>query len=132
MMRNKAKILAFLLAILCGDALAEWTLVGRDADLRLYVDRGNILRQGDIAAMVQLVDHTSAQWVGSKVIMSVRNVAEFDCARRKTRTVAGTAYSEPLARGLQVGSERDPDAPWLDFPADSTAEQLWKIACGRE
>lgn len=122
-----------LLAATAGTAFAQsdWVMVGRNAELRLFVDRGNILRQGDIAAMVQLVDYTSAQWVGTRVIMSVRNLLEFDCARRKARTVAGAGYSEQLARGVQVSSEEAPDAPWQDVTAGGSSEQLWKIACGQ-
>lgn len=125
--------LAAVLAATVGTAVAQsqWVMVGRNADLRLFVDRGNILRQGDIAAMVQLVDYTSAQWVGTKVIMSVRNLIEFDCVRRKARTVAGAGYSEQLARGVQVSSEEAPDAPWQEVTAGGTSEQLWKIACGQ-
>ena len=132
--RPQSALLLALLPALAGEAVAQsqWVMVGRNAELRLFVDRGNIVREGDIATMQQLVDYTSAQWVGQKVIMSVRNVVEYDCAKRKVRTVAGAGYSEQLMRGIPVSEERLPAAEWLEVPAGGTPEQLWKIACGRE
>lgn len=126
--------LALLLLAIAGAAVAQsqWVMVGRNADLRLFVDRGNIVRDGDVAAMQQLIDYTSAQWVGQKVIMSVRNVVEYDCVKRRSRTVAGAGYSEQLMRGVPVSEERLPAAEWQEVPAGGTSEQLWKIACGRE
>ena len=126
--------LALLLLAVAGAAVAQsqWVMVGRNADLRLFVDRGNIVRDGDVAAMQQLIDYTSAQWVGQKVIMSVRNVVEYDCVKRRSRTVAGEGYSEQLMRGVPVSEERLPAAEWQEVPAGGTSEQLWKIACGRE
>ena len=126
--------LALLLLAVAGAAVAQsqWVMVGRNADLRLFVDRGNIVRDGDVAAMQQLIDYTSAQWVGQKVIMSVRNVVEYDCVKRRSRTVAGAGYSEQLMRGVPVSEERLPAAEWQEVPAGGTSEQLWKIACGRE
>lgn len=123
---------AVLLAV-SGSALAEWAMIGRNEDMRLYVDRSSIARNGDIATMVQMVDYTSAQWIGSKVIMSVRNVAEYDCARRKTRALSGIAYSEQLGRGIEVTREEAPaDVPWADVPTGGAGERLWQAACGRE
>lgn len=131
--RPQSALLLALLPVLAGEAVAQsqWVMVGRNAELRLFVDRGNIVREGDIATMQQLVDYTSAQWVGQKVIMSVRNVVEYDCAKRKVRTVAGAGYSEQLMRGIPVSEERLPAAEWVEVPVGGTPEQLWSIACGR-
>ena len=64
--RLQSALLLALLPALAGEAVAQsqWVMVGRNAELRLFVDRGNIVREGDIATMQQLVDYTSAQWVG--------------------------------------------------------------------
>lgn len=131
--RPQSALLLALLPVLAGEAVAQsqWVMVGRNAELRLFVDRGNVVREGDIAIMQQLVDYTSAQWVGQKVIMSVRNVVEYDCAKRKVRTVAGAGYSEQLMRGIPVSEERLPAAEWVEVPVGGTPEQLWNIACGR-
>lgn len=125
-------VIATLLAV-SGNALAQWVMIGRNEDMRLLVDRGSIVRNGDIATMMQMVDYTSAQWIGSKVIMSVRNVAEYDCVKRKTRAVAGVAYSEQLGRGVEVTREEaPPDASWVDVSTGGAGERLWQAACGRE
>lgn len=125
-------VITMLLAV-SGNALAQWVMIGRNEDMRLFVDRGEIVRTGDIATMMQLVDYTSAQWIGSKVIMSVRNVAEYDCVKRKTRAVSGVAFSEQLGRGIEVTREQaPPDTPWIDVPPGGAGERLWQAACGRE
>ena len=132
MHRPQSALLLALLPALAGEAVAQsqWMMVGRNVDLRLFVDRGNIVREGDIATMQQLVDYTSAQWVGQKVIMSVRNVVEYDCAKRKVRTVAGAGYSEQLMRGIPVSEERLPAAEWLEVPAGGTRNNCGKSPAG--
>jgi len=126
---------AWLLPLLMasgGEALAQsqWAMVGRNPDLRFFVDRGTIARQGDVATMQQLIDYTFAQWVGAKVVMSENSVVEYDCGRRRMRTLAGAAYSEQLMRGVLVSQDRHPDAEWTAVAADGLPEQLWRIACG--
>lgn len=122
-----------LAALACGGeaaAQSQWIMVGRNPDLRFFVDRGTIARQGDIATMQQLIDYTFAQWVGAKVVMSENSVVEYDCSKRRMRTVAGAAYSEQLMRGILVSQDRRPDAEWTDVAVEATPDQLWKIACG--
>lgn len=132
MKANVATIAMVLLALVSdvGVAQTRWDMLGRNTDLRLFIDRTGVVRKGDIATMAQLVDYTSAQWVGTKVIMSARSVAEYDCVARRTRTVAGVSYTEQMAQGVRVAEERQPDAEWLEVPRGGLAEQLWRIACG--
>lgn len=125
-------VIATLLA-LSGSALAQREMIGRNEDMRLLVDRSSIVRNGDIATMMHMVDYTSSQWIGSTVIMSVRNVADYDCVKRKTRAVAGVAYSEQLGRGIEVMREQAPvDSPWIEVPVSGAGERLWQVACGRD
>ena len=128
----KRRILMLGLLLSCTFAHAEWAMVGRNEDLRLFVDRDALQRDGDVATISQLVDYTHAQWAGSMVVMSVRQLVEYDCQNRRTRTVAGAAYSEQMGNGRQVTAQRMPDAEWVPVPAEGTPNQLWRIACGRE
>ena len=127
------RILCCLAAALCcqsASAQSQWEMLGRNEDLRLFVDRGAVQRDGDIATVWQLVDYTSAQWVGAMTVMSVRKLVEYDCPGRRTRTVAGAAYSEQMGRGRQVFAEKAPSPEWAPVPASGTGDSLWKIACG--
>lgn len=118
------------LVLFCHAASAQWEMLGRNEDLRLFVDRGTVQRDGDVATLWQLVDYTSAQWVGAMTVMSVHQRVEYDCAARRTRTVAGAAYSEQMGRGRQVFTEQVANPEWVAVPAGGTGEALWKIACG--
>lgn len=112
-------------------ALADWVMLTRNEDMRLYADRGNIRRDGDIATVSQMADYTFAQWSGAAVVMSVIYTIEVDCADKRLRTLAATAFSEQLGRGREVVSEKAPSDEWNDIPAGGSAEQLWKLACGK-
>lgn len=125
----KRILLCLSLAVFCHAAGAQWDMLGRNENLRLYIDRTPVQRQGDVATVWQMIDYTSAQWVGASVVMSVRNLVEYDCKARRARTIGVVAYSEQLGAGREVVSERLPNAEWADIPAASTGENLWKIAC---
>lgn len=118
------------LALFCHGASAQLDLVGRNENLRLFIDRTVVQREGEIATVWQLVDYTSAQWVGASVVMSVRQLVEYDCQARRTRTVGGVAYSEQMGNGRQVFSEKAQNPEWAAVPAGGSGETLWKIACG--
>ncbi|MBI2307099.1 MAG: hypothetical protein HYU78_07315 [Rhodocyclales bacterium] len=118
------------LAFFCHGASAQLDMVGRNEDLRLFIDRTVLQREGDVATVWQLVDYTSAQWVGASVVMSVRHLVEYDCRARRTRTLAGAAYSEQMGRGRQVFSEKAQNPEWVAVPVGGSGETLWKIACG--
>lgn len=104
-------------------------MLGRNEDLRLYIDRTPVQRQGDIATVWQMLDYTSAQWIGASVVMSVRHLVEYDCKAKRARTIGLVAHSEEFARGRQVLAEEKRDAEWVDISVGSTGENLWKIAC---
>lgn len=110
----------------------QWDMLGRNENLRLYIDRTPVQQQGDIATVWQMIDYTSAQWIGANVVMSVRHLVEYDCRAKRARTVGVVAYSEQLGAGREMHSERLADAEWAAVPAASTGENLWKIACRLE
>lgn len=128
----KRSAFLLLLVLISPAAFARWELLARNEDIRVLVDRDDIRRQGDHAVVWQLLDYTSARWVGIQVYMSVRNLVEVDCAGRRARTVAATAYTEPMGRGQAVFSEKAPAPEWNAIPEGGSAELVWKIACGYE
>lgn len=125
-------LLFAVLLLVSPAASAQWVQITRNEDLRLFVDRGDLRRSGDLVTVWQLVDYTSAQWLGQTVIMSIRNEVEVDCAGTRMRTIAASAYTEQMGRGRMVVSEKAPAPEWAAIPAGGSAEALWKIACGRE
>jgi len=128
---RKRAFTALVIGLVAQTALADWVMLTRNEDMRLYADRGNIRRDGDIATVSQMADYTFAQWSGATVIMSVIYTMEVDCAGKRLRTLAATAFSEQLGRGREVVSEKAPAEEWNDIPTGGSAEQLWKLACGK-
>lgn len=125
-------LLFIVLLLTAQAAVAQWVQIARNEDLRLFIDRGDIRRSGDLATVWQMVDYTTAQWLGPTVIMSIRNEVEVECNGRRMRTIAASAYTEQMGRGRMVVSEKAPAPEWAAVPPGGSAEALWKIACGKE
>lgn len=127
----KRATLGVLALLLSSGAFAQWSLLGRNENLRIYLADSEIRRNGDIAQMWQMYDYVIAQWIGNRVIYSVRNLVEYDCAGKRSRTIAGAAYSEQMGRGTVVASEEAGNAEWAEVPAGGSQETMWQVACGK-
>lgn len=124
-------LFSLIIALSAMAAEAEWGLLGRNEEMRVFVDRAPGTAETGIARLWQLYDYTNARWVGPQVIYSVKNLAEYDCIRRRARVISGVGYSEQMAAGKQVGAEDNPNAEWEEVLPESTTEQFWKMACDK-
>lgn len=136
-MRNRlhkyARPLLFALSacLLAGGAQAEWILLGRTESLRIYLEQKQILRNGDLVQIWQLVDFTTAQWADPQtVVWSIKSLEEYDCSQPRFRTLASEAYSEQMAIGRLVAREQPAELQWETVQADSAPEKIRQIACG--
>lgn len=126
----RRRLLWLGLALLAQAAAAEqWVQLTRNEELRLFAARSDNGRSGDIVTVWQLVDYTSAKWVGATVIMSVRNLVEVDCPGRRMRTLAAAGYSEQMGRGRTVVSEKASAPEWASIPPAGSGDSLWQLAC---
>ncbi len=120
------------LALFAADACAEWYLVARDENVRLYVDSQLIQRRSDQAQMLQMTDFVIAQWADAQTaIGSLKTLIEYDCRQPRSRVLSVLAYSEQMGEGRLVASEKPSDPPWMDNALGTTAEKLRQIACGK-
>lgn len=128
------RTLAALLAVLlCATAQAEWMLLGRNEDFRIYLDPQLIRKNGDFAQLWQLMDFTVAQWTDAQtVVWSIRTLIEYDCATMRSRTLAGEAYSEQMGGGRMMGREQVADAQWENVEPGSTRDKVRQIACAKK
>ena len=128
---------AMLLPALFGRGLsaaenAEWVALGRNENLRAYMDQRSVQRKGDLARVYQLTDFVTAQWVdGRTVVGSIRALVEYDCARPRARTLALEAYSEQMGEGRLVANEQNPDAEWEASAPGGSGERVWRLVCGK-
>ncbi len=126
-------LLALVTLLLSGGVQAEWALLGRNEDLRIYLDQELIRKNGDLAQVWQLMDFSSSQWPDPQTAVgSIKNLVEYDCTQPRLRTLSGTAYSERMAAGKAVANEQFPDPQWESIPPGGTASVVHKIACGKK
>ena len=132
--KSRWQTLAVLLAvILAAPVQAQWMVLGRNEDFRIYLDPKLIRKNGDLTQIWQLMDFTAAQWTDAQtVVWSIKTLIEYDCPTMRSRTLAGEAYSEQMGDGRKVASEQRPDAPWESVEPGTTSDKVRQIACAKK
>ena len=118
-------------------AYAEWVAVEKDYLLpglqTVYVDPDTISREGNLVTMWQLVDF---KWMqgnprGPTRFLSTETHKQFDCAEKRLRLLAFTAFSRHMGTGIPADGYVD-TGNWLPVEPDSINQALWEVACGQE
>ena len=132
--KARRRTLAVLLAVLLPATVqAEWMVLGRNEDFRIYLDQNLIRKNGDLTQIWQLMDFTAAQWTAAQtVVWSIKTLIEYDCTAMRARTLAGEAYSEQMGGGRMMGSEQVADAQWESIEPGSTRDKVRQIACAKK
>ncbi len=127
---GKALALAFalLLAVVSGNAAAEWVQVGSNATTTAYADPATIRRAGDTVKMWDLLDFKAALEIHKKQYLSQKSQTEHDCKEEQSRILYVTAHSENMGAGVVVNSESGP-GKWLPISPGSIRQSLWDFAC---
>lgn len=141
------------------DAASVWIKVASEKTYVLFVDLSTKRKLGDNITMAHLYDLQTIQEVAGKQFKSVGAQAEYNCDQNQTRILSAAAYKESMSQKLiplydigdpqsignsanatQVVIKRsrinmavnqisDP-GKWKPITPGSTAEILWKFACG--
>ena len=132
--KSRWQTLAVLLAvILAAPVQAQWMVLGRSENFRVYLDQKLIQKNGESSQLWQLMDFTVAQWVDAQtVVWSIKSLIEYDCTAMRSRTLAGEAYSEQMGSGRMVASEPVSGAPWEAVEPGSTSDKIRQIACAKK
>ena len=124
-------LLMIILALSSGPAYAEWEPVNtNNSGETMYVDRGTILRTGDMVKMWALYDFTTIQSVWNVSFMSRESQREYDCIGKRTRRITLTYFSGNMGSGTVVYSDAD-EHKWEPVQPHSVSEILWKVACSK-
>lgn len=127
-----ATLLFLMSCFLAGGVRAEWLSLGRNENVRAYLDQTSLQRNGDQVQVLQLMDFVTAQWADERtVIGSIKSVVEYDCVQPRSRTMSLEAYSEQMGDGRRVAAERLPNPEWEGVKAGSTGEKIRQLVCGR-
>jgi TPR repeat protein len=117
----------------------NWVLTGggdSEGGYAFFADPATISRIGDVVKMWSMYDYKVAQ--GSKLTgnayLSLRARNEYDCKDRKERRLYFSLHARQMARGGIVSTTAGSASPdhWDPVSPGSTAEYLWKIACGKQ
>ncbi len=119
-----------LLALASADAMAEWNKFGTLSEASVYIDRASIQRHAGVARMWDLFDFRSAQEVDGKNYLSLKSLAEYDCAEQRTRPLRIIAFTRNMGNG-SVASSMESAGPWENIVPSTMEESLWRQACSR-
>jgi hypothetical protein len=129
------KILILLLLMVSTSVFAEWTRVGSDGEITVFVDLQTIRKVGSKVKMWTLMDFKTVQQVSTldtTTYLSGANHKEYDCEEEATRFLDIHRYSENIASGHIVYSQTNmKDEPESVIPG-TLPEQLLRIACGKK
>ena len=131
--RKPLRPLLFTLStlLLAGSASAEWIVLGRTENFRIFLEQKQILRNGDLAQIWQLMDFTVAQWADPQtVVWSIRTLAEYDCKEPRFRTLVSEAYSEQMSLGKLIAREQPAEPQWERIEAGGPPDKIRQVACG--
>ena len=121
-------------------AYAEWVVVEKDYGLpTVYVDSDSIYREGDFAALWQLIDFSWMQGnqgigpfsFGPDCYFSTKTPKQFDCAKKRVRLLAFTKFSLPMGNGTAAKGYVDKDN-WQPVETKGINQALWDVACSRQ
>lgn len=126
-MRNS--LLAALLAMLAGNALAEWTVVDAGDTQTFYADLATIRNSANTTKMWMVVDFVKP-WTtpAGKKYLSQASLFEFDCTEQRARMLQSSMYSAQMGRGNQVFSSSDP-WNWEYIQPGTVKAKFITIAC---
>ena len=125
--------LAFwLLAATSGSVAAAWPLLGStEGAADIYIDRATISKSGHTVKMWIMEDYKGPRTFSGKTFQSAKLQQEYDCKDGQRRTVQSTLHSAQKGNGTVVHTGSQPTA-WRPITADTVAETMWKMACGKK
>jgi hypothetical protein len=125
---NKTMI-ALVLLVLSGNAMADWVKVGGSADGTVsYANPSTIRKNGNMAKIWSLLDYTKARTLSNMKYLSMKSLGEYDCKGEQMRMLAFSWFSENMGEGDVVYTDSSA-GNWLPVQPDSLGEGLWKYAC---
>jgi hypothetical protein len=118
-----------VLFLLSNAAWAEWTLVGGNDELKVYVDRATVVENGNTVQMWALFDYATAQqWSDYLTYWSRKTQTEFDCTGAQQHTQTSLLHRERMGGGDSVYTVPS-GISWQPVTPGSIDEVLWKFAC---
>jgi hypothetical protein len=132
-MRSTRGILSLSLALLSGNAAAEWTRVGGDDTIyAAFADEATIRRNGTMARMSGAYDFRKQDFTPEgKGLYSTVVLREYDCEGRQVRLLSSIDFSGHMGAGDAVSTSAR-TGRWEPIVRGGVDEAYWKIACAAQ
>ena len=127
----RTAILIMSLALVSGDAAANWDKVSNRGFETTYVDTNTTQRMGEVVQMWDLGDFEKLQTLpNNKQYLSRKSNWEYDCGSTLARRREISWYSGRMGAGEVVHSEVGVFG-WHQVASGTQMKSLWRIACGK-
>ena len=125
-----ARILKIVCASVAAPDLAKWVKVDAavDGSFTYYIDPASIRKDGNLRKVREIQNLNQRDEEGE---MSRRLLSEYDCKEERSRILAISSHSEPMAGGVTLLSENYSDDKWSAIPPDSVSETILKRVCAK-
>jgi len=126
----RRRLAACLLALACGDALADWTAVGTANEIyAAYADTASIRSSGGRTTMVGLYDFRRKDFTPEGLaLLSTVVLREYDCAGRRVRLLHAVDFSDHMGAGEAVLISERPGR-WEDVIEAGIDDAYLQVAC---
>ena len=127
-------ILVTLLAIICGDVMADWVKIGTNGNITTYVALPSTDKTDNIVKMWGLVDlKDPGKEEAGKSFLSAKALQEYDCQKTQVRKITLSFFSENMGSGNVVHTYMDAEKwKWAPVATGTLVESMWKMACGKK
>jgi hypothetical protein len=124
-------ILVTLMAITCGDAMADWVKIGSNGNITTYVAPPPNNTTDNIIKMWGLVDLKEAKKEeAGKSFLSAKALQEYDCQKTQIRKITLSFFSGNMGAGEVVHTYMDAEKwKWTPVANGTLIESMWKMAC---
>jgi hypothetical protein len=112
-------------------AMAEWTEIKGNNQVRLYIDFATIHIKGTRVKVWGLLDYTTIHTDKELSYLSTKGQYEYDCSQEQSAGRAFVFYSGNMGEGEVVSSNDNPDQRFKPVVPDTIGDDLLKAVCGR-
>jgi len=130
-MRPHLRLLAAcLLALVSGNARADWTAVGEANEIyAAYADAGSIRRNGALATMHGLYDFRRPDFTPEgRGLLSTVVLREYDCEGRRVRLLSSIDFAGNMGRGEAVKTSTH-SGRWESVHEEGIDDAYLRVAC---
>ena len=120
-------VFALLLMLAAAPARAEWIDVAQSVSAVVYMDPGTLTKEGNHRKAWVLYNFRKRADSGE---LSARIYREFDCDRKRVRTLSISSFPEPMAGGALLSKNETPDE-WQDVVPKSVNGIELDYACSK-